>query len=117
MLLVDDDPLVLRSTGRLLEVLGLQCTTAPGGRQALELFAAATESWSLVVCDVLMPDLDGPATVKALRAQRAAVPVLFVSGYTPDPSILTSSARTRFLGKPFSAAALTSALQQFLPGR
>ncbi len=105
-LVIDDDPLVAKTTARVLRLLGFECTVAVGGEEALARFGP---QHVVVVCDVLMPGLDGPSTVAKLRAVRP-VPVLFVSGYSPDPGLLPEDGETAFLGKPFDATTVARSL-------
>ncbi|MFZ5442264.1 MAG: hybrid sensor histidine kinase/response regulator [Myxococcota bacterium] len=115
VLVVDDDALVVRTTARMLRGLGFECTAATSGREAIELFGREPAAWTLVVCDVLMPGLSGPDTVQRLRAARADVPVLFVSGYTADPVSVAEDAHTLFLGKPFDAVSIAQAVRRLCP--
>ncbi len=115
-LVVDDDPAVARLTGRLLGVLGFDCVIAGGGLAAVERFGERPGAFALVVCDVMMPGLDGPNTVARLRALRPEVPVLFMSGYSPEPGLLPGGgAPTGFLAKPFDHGRLSQAVRQVVP--
>ncbi len=108
-ILVVDDVEENRSVlQRRLQREGHTVTCAAGGREALAL--AARESFDLVLLDVMMPDLDGPAVLGRFRAdpQLAGIPVVFVTAKTL-PSELE---RFRALGaadvisKPFDAMRL-----------
>jgi CheY-like chemotaxis protein len=111
LLLVEDEPAVRRATRRTLERAGYRVHEAQHGDDALlvwrELGAAAVDA---VVTDARMPGMDGVDLVGRLRAERADLPVLLVSGYAADA--LTSrgatlgTGPTRFLGKPYEAAEL-----------
>ena len=110
-LIVDDEPQVAKVTGRLLAALGFDCVVVNDGAQALARFTERPGSYAVVVCDVLMPGLDGPATVATLRAVRADLPVLFISGYTPDLGLSPrDGGMTGFLAKPFDHRRLAAAL-------
>ncbi|MBK9037419.1 MAG: PAS domain S-box protein [Myxococcales bacterium] len=116
-LVVDDDPLVASTVGRVLRALGFELVIAHGGREAVASFAAASRPYTVVVCDVLMPGMNGPEAVAQLRAHRPDLPVLFMSGYTPEPGLLPSGTETTgFLAKPFDADGLSTAIARLVPG-
>ena len=81
VLAVDDDPATLELVGATLRGEGFDVLTAHGGRQGLDL--ALTEQVDLVICDLLMPDLDGFAVVAAIKADRKTrdIPILILTGY------------------------------------
>ncbi|MGH7629574.1 MAG: PAS domain-containing hybrid sensor histidine kinase/response regulator, partial [Gemmatimonadales bacterium] len=81
VLAVDDDPAVLALLARMLRTLGFEVTTATNGRQAIA--ALETRGFDLVVTDVVMPEMDGMAVARAAK-RRGDVPVLFVTGCTPE---------------------------------
>lgn len=80
ILLVDDEP-DIRTIGELAlsTVGGWQVVTAASGSEAVRL--AAQEQPDLILLDVMMPLMDGPATFRALRAQASTVdtPVIFMT--------------------------------------
>jgi FixJ family two-component response regulator len=61
-----------------------------------------------------MPEVGGRVVAETLRAANSTLPVLFISGYDPDPVVLDASeqANTSFLAKPFTGAALLRAVRQ-----
>ncbi|MDP2343222.1 MAG: ATP-binding protein [Deltaproteobacteria bacterium] len=76
VLLVDDDDRVRRATRRLLERLGHTVQDVASGLAALEV----DDDYDLVVLDVTMPDLDGPATLLRLRGRRPQLPAVIITG-------------------------------------
>ena len=84
VLLVEDDPEVRGLFSRFLEKAGYTVIEAADGRDALELFEARGAGIDLVITDVVMPNISGPALTTAIRAQRPDVKVLFVSGYADE---------------------------------
>ncbi len=80
VLMVDDEPDIRRVGQMSLELVGKrQVCLASSGREALAL--AAREQPDVILLDVMMPELDGPATIGLLRAQAstAAIPVIFMT--------------------------------------
>jgi CheY-like chemotaxis protein len=66
-----------------------------------------------------MPELGGREVAEALRAIDPSLPVLFISGYDPDPGVLGASdqAPTAFLAKPFTGSALLAEVRELVPAR
>ena len=81
VLAVDDDPVALELVEAALRPEGFEVVRATGGRAALE--RASGERFDLVICDLLMPDLDGFEVVAALKADPATrdVPILILTAH------------------------------------
>jgi two-component system cell cycle sensor histidine kinase/response regulator CckA len=108
VLVVDNDPSVLALLERMLRSLRFEVTTAPNGRDAIA--ALETGSFDLVVTDVAMPEMDGLAVARAAE-RRGDVPVLFVTGCSPEELAQRGLARTAaVIQKPFTPVDFTSAL-------
>lgn len=105
VLLVEDEDMVRTVAERALVRAGYQVTACASGEEGLA--AIAEGEFDLVVSDVVMPGMDGPAMVRAIRARLPDMPVLFMSGYAEEhlrkdidiPDM-------HFLAKPFSVAAI-----------
>jgi CheY-like chemotaxis protein len=71
----------------------------------------------VLVTDLVMPELGGRMVAETLRVANPTLPVLFISGYDPDPVMLDASEQehTSFLAKPFTGAALLDAVRQLAP--
>ncbi|MFP3677116.1 PAS domain-containing sensor histidine kinase [Pseudomonas sp. URMO17WK12:I12] len=80
VLVVDDDSLVLTSTGLLLEDLGHRVISATSGAQALELFAS-TPGIDLVITDMAMPLMNGAQLAHAIRILQPDQPIVLATGY------------------------------------
>src|SRR6478609_7906868 len=81
VLLVDDQPELLRMFRRTLSKAGHQVAVAPNGRKAVEL--AQQSTFDVVISDVRMPDMGGVELLQALHLADPDLPVLLVSG-SPD---------------------------------
>jgi signal transduction histidine kinase/CheY-like chemotaxis protein len=81
VLVVDDDPRAVEMLSDGLEQEGFVVTRAHSGRQAIDL--ARSEPPDVVVCDLVMPDVDGFALVRALKADPRTrdAPILVVTGH------------------------------------
>jgi len=68
----------------------------------------------LVVSDVVMPEMDGPALLKELRKRNPDIKIIFVSGYAEDAfdKGLADEKQFNFLPKPFTLKQLVSAVKE-----
>jgi CheY-like chemotaxis protein len=101
VLVVDDEPMVCTFMQHVLEGRGYHVWRAHGGGDALEILVKHGHELSLLVTDVLMPDISGLALARAARQSFPDLPVLYVSGYHGNyGGKVPASAR---MGKPFTA--------------
>ena len=92
--------------------------TAADGEEGFETLtreiAAGTE-FDIVVSDVVMPGMDGPAMAREIRKERPALPVLFMSGYAEEQLRRDIDIpNMHFLAKPFSVAQIVAAVEDVL---
>jgi two-component system, cell cycle sensor histidine kinase and response regulator CckA len=116
ILLVDDETYIIEVSRLMLEGLGYRLLMADTGRKAIELFEEHQQTIDLVILDMVMPDLDGEAVFKVLRAIRPDIKVLFASGFylIEQASSLLSKGTTDFLQKPFSMHQLSTRVRRML---
>jgi CheY-like chemotaxis protein len=81
VLVVEDEEMVRAMACRSLEEYGYTVLAAADGRAALDLLASQEEQVDLILCDIVMPGLSGPALEAALAEAAPRVPVVFMSGY------------------------------------
>jgi EAL domain-containing protein (putative c-di-GMP-specific phosphodiesterase class I)/CheY-like chemotaxis protein len=81
VLVVDDEPAVARSSEGLLTRHGFQVTVAHNGREAIE--KTRSVAFDAIVSDLHMPDIDGRALLRSIRADNLDVPFVFLTG-NPD---------------------------------
>jgi CheY-like chemotaxis protein len=112
VLLVEDEPLVREQVQRSLLALGHEVESAGGGREALRLFETGARPFDVVLLDVVMADLGGRDTFRALRRLRPEQRVLVTSGFALDGEVqvLLDEGANAFLPKPFLRAQLVRAL-------
>jgi len=124
ILIVDDDAAVQITIRLLLERAGHHVTVAGDGRKGLALFE--TSQFDLLFLDIFMPGMDGLETMRHIRAQQPAIPIVVISGrsITPDvhgePDFLKMATRlgaVASLQKPFRAEALLAAVDRCLKAR
>lgn len=108
ILIADDEPHMLRVTELSLKKGGFEILLARNGRQAVDL--ARREQPDLVVLDVVMPELDGLAALRELKAapETAGIPVIMLTsrGQTVAREEAAGSGAALYLTKPFSPSQL-----------
>lgn len=104
VLLVEDDEGVRMVNATLLRSGGYTVYEADSGVGALEELEEHGEDISLIVSDVVMPEMDGPTLLQEVRAQYPDMRFIFVSGYAEDAFAknLPEDQEFTFLAKPFS---------------
>jgi len=119
MLLVDDDETIREiATLSLERVGGWNVEVAASGEAALAA-ADERERFDAVLLDVMMPGLDGPATLTLLRERELiddAVPVVFLTAKVPagERERLLASGASGVIAKPFDPMSLPSELEEIL---
>ncbi|MGA7578241.1 MAG: sigma-54 dependent transcriptional regulator [Desulfobaccales bacterium] len=79
LLVVDDEPQILRAVSGVLQDEGFEVLTAPDGETALKMVAA--QAPDLVLLDIALPGLDGLEALTELKRQHPLLPVIMVSAY------------------------------------
>ncbi|MBN1655158.1 MAG: response regulator [Deltaproteobacteria bacterium] len=115
VLLVDDEAFVRVSVRRLLERLGYRTFVAADGRTALDIYRRNKDEISLVILDLIMPEMDGRETFEALLAINPNVKVLLSSGYSKDEKVesLFKRGAIGFVQKPFDLQSLSAELNSY----
>jgi CheY-like chemotaxis protein len=99
----------------MLAQAGYRVLDARTPSEACELFNRHREDIKLLLTDVVMPEMNGPALAQRLVALRPELRVLFVSGYTEELPVLdTPAAKSRFLAKPFTSATLLAVVADLI---
>lgn len=116
ILAVDDETSIREIIRSTLEANGYRVLTARDGTEAWALYANAAGEIRAVIVDMMMPIMDGPTTIRALRKLNPTVPIIAASGLTP-PGQETAPAALgvhAVLTKPFTAMTLLTTLHQVL---
>jgi DNA-binding response OmpR family regulator len=116
ILVIDDEPSIVRALARLLRRSGYTVDTAGNGRQALAQLQA--QPYDVIVTDLRMPELDGRAFYTRLQQQYPALcqRVIFLTGESSaaeSRAFLTQCGQP-WLTKPYAIAALRRTIQQVL---
>jgi two-component system cell cycle sensor histidine kinase/response regulator CckA len=118
ILVVDDEPSIRNVTRQILERHGYRVLLAKEGTEAIALFTQHRDDVQAVLTDLMMPIMDGVATIRVLRGMSSHLRVIAASGAAsksklgdlPDLPVQAS------LQKPFTAELLLSTLQRVLQG-
>jgi two-component system cell cycle sensor histidine kinase/response regulator CckA len=116
MLVEDEDPVRIFGA-RALRNKGYKVLEAKSGEGALQMIRDGEEI-DLLITDVVMPRMDGPALIREVREIHPDMKVIFISGYTEDAfrQRLDSDSEIHFLPKPFSLKQLASKVKEVISG-
>lgn len=117
VLLVEDERAVRLVSRQVLETAGFQVIEAASGEEALREFEAHRDEIGVVLTDMMMPGMAGPALVQTLRARAATIPIVGMSGLGGGADFDDATGLAAFLPKPFTPAALCATLRAALDGQ
>lgn len=116
LLLIDDDPNLILLVKDYLEFRGYEVITAGNGREALEVLEQ--EMPDMIICDVMMPEMDGIAFVQHVREDPRTnwIPVLFLSakGQSQDRVKGLNTGADVYMVKPFEPEELVAQVESSL---
>jgi CheY-like chemotaxis protein len=113
ILLVDDEPAVLRAASAALASSGYTIEVADNGGDAFRLFRERPDRFALIVTDVVMPVMGGVELATQVLALNPEIKVLLLSGYG-DVKSTTDGRPLPLLRKPFLPDELRSAIRSLL---
>ena len=117
ILLVEDEPALLKLMKSYLERLGYEVEAHATGSQAMAAFEQTDRGFSLLIADMTLPDMPGLDLALALAKQSEILKVLLCSGYPFDVSSIDDQLqhRFRFLQKPFLPGMLSQLAAELSP--
>ncbi|MEI7833744.1 MAG: ATP-binding protein, partial [bacterium] len=119
ILIVEDDPAVLKVTQGILTAFGYQVLSAALPSQAESVLAEHGDTIALMLTDIMMPERNGHQLFESVHARFPRMRVLYMSGYPADvignQGVLDS--RTGFISKPFTANALGQKVRDILDAK
>lgn len=116
ILIVDDEPDVIRVVAKRLQRIGCDVEAAADGEEALQRLLAGPRHFDLVLTDQTMPRRTGEQLLLAMRESAMQIPVVVMSGYsaTVTPDRMLALGASAFLPKPFDGTQLLAALSAAL---
>lgn len=116
ILLIEDDTALRENTAELLELSDFTVVTAPNGKIGIE--KAEREIPDIIICDIMMPEIDGYGVLEAMAANEktAHIPFIFLSAKTEHKEIRRGMdmGADDYLTKPFDEEELLSAVESRL---
>ncbi len=116
ILLIEDDTALRENTAELLELSNYEVATAPNGKIGIE--KAKVENPDIIVCDIMMPEIDGYGVLEALSHHNSThhIPFIFLSAKTEHKEIRKGMdmGADDYLTKPFEEDELISAIESRL---
>jgi two-component system cell cycle sensor histidine kinase/response regulator CckA len=119
VMVVDDEPAVVELTQTILAHHGYKVVTAMHGADALALFAQCKEKVKVVIMDMMMPVMDGPTAIKALRKEQPGLQFIAISGLMQSDKLKEQLGGDSvvFIPKPFPTEKLLLALREAIVGK
>jgi two-component system sensor histidine kinase EvgS len=116
ILVVEDEPMILKLTEKILEKMNYKILTAETTDLALDIVAKHSNKISLLITDVVMPKMNGKQLADKILAQNPDIKVLFMSGYTADVIVEHGvvAEEIQFIQKPFSKNDLAAKIHEIL---
>ena len=113
IMVVDDEAPVRNIAKQTLKMFGYRVVTANDGAEAIACYVRQKDEIALVLLDMMMPVLDGPATIHALEEINPEIKIIAASGLTSESQIASSTVRL-FLPKPYTAEKMLNAIHEVL---
>ena len=116
ILVVDDEASICEITKKTLEAFGYRAITASDGAEAIALYASRGKEIAMVITDMVMPLMDGPRTIRALRKLNPQAKIIASSGHLTDSQTVPSRdlAVEAIITKPYTAEKLLHVIHQVL---
>ncbi len=116
ILLVEDEDAVRSFAARALKQRGYEVMEATGGDQALDIMKKRANDIDLLITDVVMPNMDGPTLVRAVREMKPDIQVIYMSGYAEEAFRRhdEKAEDLHFLPKPFGLKQLAIKVKDVL---
>jgi PAS domain S-box-containing protein len=114
VLLIDENVAVLRSTALSLEASGYEVTVAESGQEGYDIYLSDKERFDIVVTDMTMPGMKGDELAGLLRKIDDDIPILCVSGFHAESSLLAELQGVSLLSKPYHGDELVETIARML---
>ncbi|MBT1686482.1 response regulator [Dawidia soli] len=117
VLIIEDNPEIRENTAEILELSGFHVITASNGQQGLAMVTDPVPD--IILCDIMMPQVDGYEVIRQLKADPATASIPFVyltaRGEKNEVKLAMDLGACGFIRKPFDAGDLIRTVTQCLP--
>ena len=114
IVLVDDEEVLLKLFGRIIESLGFRAITFSDPKKALTFIEKQDQNPDLVIADFVMPQMSGVELIGEIRKKWPEMPMLCISGMEGSSKLAKKAGCVNFLLKPFSREALEEKIHNAL---
>ncbi|MEO2144463.1 MAG: response regulator, partial [bacterium] len=116
ILVIDDEPSVLRLAEKVLLRAGFDPLISTGGKEAVRILEQNAPDLACIILDLTMPDMSGGEVFEKIRRIRTDLPILFCSGFDDDQFYrdLKDPGPSASIPKPYRPADLASAVEALL---
>jgi PAS domain S-box-containing protein len=116
VLVVDDEPILRKMLTEILKREGYKVTVAENGKNGLFLFKKHPDQYSLIIMDMVMPEMTGAECYDAIRSLNPEMKILFISGYFKAQNMMAvnESEFTGFIHKPFKRDEILGKIREML---
>jgi len=114
LLVVEDDTSIREMTRETLESFGYRVLTAANGGQAIAVFAKHSDAIRLVLMDMIMPIMQGPESIEAIRKLKSGTRIVLITGLSIEQMPAESTGTDFVLRKPYTLAALLNTIHDAL---
>ena len=114
ILVIDDEQVILDAVTRIVSYDDIKVDSQSNPKEALQMISQ--KEYSLILCDILMPELDGFSILEELQKKKLITPVIMITGYSTVENAVKSlyKGAIDFIPKPFSFEELNSAISRGL---
>ena len=114
ILVIDDEQVILDAVSRIVSADEIKVDVETNAKNALKLLSQ--KDYSLVLCDILMPEMDGFSVLEEIQNKKINIPVIMITGYSTVENAVNSlyKGAIDFIPKPFSFEELKSAINRGL---
>ena len=118
VLFVDDEEAITTTIKKILERHGYRVLTAANGAEAVSFYAAHAHKIAVVITDMHMPIMDGPATIVALKSMNPHIKIIGSSGLAANGGVAkaANSGVRHFVPKPYTAEKMLRTIRDILDG-
>jgi FixJ family two-component response regulator/glycine cleavage system H lipoate-binding protein len=114
ILVIDDEQVILDAVARIVSAEEIKVDVETNSRNALRLLSQ--RDYSLILCDILMPEMDGFSVLEEIQKRKLNIPVIMITGYSTVENAVNSlyKGAVDFIPKPFTFEELNSAINRGL---